>query len=180
MKIIRALALASVVTAGAPAQAASVRFSLEEGTKVGSKAVGLICFPRTPLRWERQYRPDSEDVADLLNKHFGPSAESIKAEVTEVRLRLCQRYWGIVGTRIGDWRELKGSAEIEVRWTSTATVACDGKAMQKKTRVHFPVTPEMRGGISGVLLKALDMSAAEAAQAMNSGRACAAATGVGQ
>jgi len=140
---------------------------------VGSRAVGLVCFPKTPLRWERQYRPDPEDIADLLKNHFGPEAETlIKAEVIDLRLSLCQPYWGIVGTRIGDRRELKGRAEIEVRWTATAPAGCKGEAREQTTRVRFPVTPEIRGGIAGVLLKALDLSAADAARTINSGQTC--------
>ena len=157
-----------------PAYSASFRISIAEDAKVGGKAVGLVCFPKQPLRWSKQYRPDSEEVEQIAQRQLGDLANEAAIEIRELRLNVCQPYWGLVGSQLGSPQELRGEVEMRVRWTFGSPAVC---LTGLDSHVKIKIPAEMRGGIAAAVLLGIEASAAEAARSLVKGSECALPTG---
>lgn len=173
-RVARLLGAIVFIAAGAPAQSASVRFPIEEGEVIGRKGVGALCFPKAPLRWDRSFRPDPEEIDELIAAAFDAADISrVKGEVIDVRLSLCQPHWGPLAKLVGNPTALKGYAEVEVKWTRSAG-KCASEPSERTVRSRFEINTEMRGGIVAAMRQALAANAIEASRAMTPGSNCVA------
>jgi hypothetical protein len=100
-----------------PVHAAPISFELKNGEKVGSYGQGLLCFPRKVLRWSRDFRPDSEESVGIIKEiEKEQNVVITSAKVVQIRLKLCQPYWGPLANVVGDSSILKGQVETKVQW----------------------------------------------------------------
>ena len=157
-----ALQLTCLAYAGQQASAAAIRFPLEAGAVVGRNGLGALCFPRRAIRWDRGFRPDTEEIDHIVAAAFGALTPGIRGEVLKIELDLCQPHWGPLAKMVGEPTALKGEAVVEIRWTLTPTAGCTAAAGDQIVHTRFAVSTDMRGGVPAVISNAVAANARQA------------------